>query len=180
MTALAAGGAARTILTPMGPVAIRASDAGVTAIWLGGDDVAGSPATPGALAHLDLLARELEAYFAGDLGEFASVLAQPGTEFQQRVWAALRLIPAGAKRSYADVARSIGRPAAVRAVARANATNHIPILVPCHRVIGSDGSLTGYAGGLERKQWLLDHEARHWGALPAAGAAVTGSLFAMR
>jgi len=101
----------------------------------------------------------IEAYFAGELGalERIPVLAR-GTAFQQEVWAALRTIPAGATLSYSALARQIGRPAAVRAVGLANGSNPIGVVVPCHRVIGANGSLTGYGGGLERKSWLLNHE----------------------
>jgi methylated-DNA-[protein]-cysteine S-methyltransferase len=110
-------------------------------------------------------ARALRAYFAGELGAAASVpLDLSGTEFQQRVWRALRGIPAGTTLTYAALARSVGLPKAVRAVASANARNPACILVPCHRVIGTDGALHGYAGGLERKRRLLEHER----ALPSA------------
>ncbi len=101
----------------------------------------------------------LRAYFAGDLrGIDALPVATGGTEFQREVWAALRKIPAAQTMSYGALAAKIGRPKAVRAVGLANGANPISIVVPCHRVIGSDGSLTGYGGGLERKKWLLSHE----------------------
>jgi AraC family transcriptional regulator of adaptative response/methylated-DNA-[protein]-cysteine methyltransferase len=117
------------------------------------------PATaPGEHRHLATLRRELGAYFAGKLSRFAVPLAVRGTEFQVKVWEALRRIPHGETRSYADIAREIGRPSAVRAVARANGDNRIAVLIPCHRVIGSDGSLTGYGGGLWRKEKLLEIE----------------------
>jgi methylated-DNA-[protein]-cysteine S-methyltransferase len=110
-----------------------------------------------ALAH----ARDqLEAYFAGELTSFDLPLAAGGTEFQQRVWAALRQIPYGETTSYAAVAASIGRPDACRAVGLANGRNPISIVVPCHRVIGSSGALTGYGGGIERKRLLLELETR--------------------
>src|SRR4029077_6124047 len=86
-----------------------------------------------------------------------------GTEFQRRVWLELRRIPVGTVISYGELARRIGRPSAVRAVARANATNPVAIVVPCHRVIAADGSLHGYAGGVDRKSWLLRHEAQFTG-----------------
>ena len=105
--------------------------------------------------------RELEEYFSGRT-RFDTPLAPPavrgGTEFQHAVWSALRAIPLGETRSYGELARSIARPSAVRAVGAANALNPISIFVPCHRVIGGSGSLTGYAGGLDAKRWLLDHE----------------------
>jgi methylated-DNA-[protein]-cysteine S-methyltransferase len=104
--------------------------------------------------------QQLQAYFAGELTEFDLPLAAPGTPFQQRVWRALRAIDYGATASYGDIARRIGQPTASRAVGLANGCNPIPIVVPCHRVIGADGSLTGFGGGLERKRWLLAHEAR--------------------
>ena len=101
----------------------------------------------------------LEAYFAGDLQAIAKLRTETrGTSLQRAVWSALRDIPAGTTRSYGQLAREIGTPTAVRAVGAANGANPISIVVPCHRVIGSDGSLTGYGGGLERKRWLLAHE----------------------
>jgi methylated-DNA-[protein]-cysteine S-methyltransferase len=98
-------------------------------------------------------------YFAGELGAIDALPVQtPGTPFQRDVWRALREIPLGTTISYSDLARRIGRPNAVRAVGLANGSNPVGVVVPCHRVIGSDGSLTGYGGGLERKRWLLRHE----------------------
>jgi len=104
----------------------------------------------------------LETYFAGAFPPLPWQQIQlTGTDFQQQVWQGLTCIPAGEHRSYRALAETLGNPRAVRAVARANALNPVAILIPCHRVIGSNGSLTGYAGGLERKAWLLDHEARN-------------------
>jgi methylated-DNA-[protein]-cysteine S-methyltransferase len=101
----------------------------------------------------------LVAYFAGDIHALAAVSTEPGgTPFQTRVWRALRDIPAGRTWSYRELAAAIGQPTAVRAVAAANGRNPVPLVVPCHRVIGSDGRLVGYGGGLERKVWLLRHE----------------------
>jgi methylated-DNA-[protein]-cysteine S-methyltransferase len=98
-------------------------------------------------------------YFAGDLAAIDTLPVQTaGTPFQREVWQALRGIPCGTTVSYATLARRIGRPNAVRAVGLANGSNPVGIVVPCHRVIGSDGSLTGYGGGIERKRWLLRHE----------------------
>lgn len=99
------------------------------------------------------------AYFAGDLGAIDGIeVATAGTPFQRDVWAALRTIRAGTTMSYSALASRVGRPKAVRAVGSANGSNPISIVVPCHRVIGADASLTGYGGGLERKRWLLEHE----------------------
>lgn len=104
--------------------------------------------------------RELRAYFAGDLEEFTVAVDPAGTPFQKRVWAELVRIPYGATISYAELARRIGDPAAARAVGLANGANPAPILIPCHRVIGSSGKLTGYGGGLEIKERLLALERR--------------------
>ena len=103
---------------------------------------------------------QLQAYFAGELREFDLPLAAAGTAFQQRVWRALCDIPYGETISYGELARRIGQPTASRAVGLANGQNPISIVVPCHRVIGANGSLTGYGGGLERKRWLLAHESK--------------------
>ncbi|MDP2342856.1 MAG: methylated-DNA--[protein]-cysteine S-methyltransferase [Deltaproteobacteria bacterium] len=109
---------------------------------------------------LDRLAEELTAFFAGELRVFTVPLKPTGTPFQLSVWTALRAIPFGQTCSYVDVAHALGKPESVRAVATANARNPLSIVVPCHRVIGSDGALTGYAGGLKAKQFLLDLESR--------------------
>lgn len=99
-------------------------------------------------------------YFGGDARALDGLtVATGGTDFQREVWAALRAIPAGETRSYGQLAQAIGRPTAVRAVGLANGANPVGIIVPCHRVVGANGTLTGYAGGLERKRWLLAHEA---------------------
>jgi O-6-methylguanine DNA methyltransferase len=103
----------------------------------------------------------LDAYFAGDLrAPDALPTKTNGTDFQRAVWQALRAIPAGTTLSYGALAKRLGKPQAMRAVGLANGANPIGIVVPCHRVIGADGSLTGYGGGIERKRWLLDHESR--------------------
>ncbi len=117
--------------------------------------------------------RALEAYFGGDVRAIDQIeVEMGGTEFQRAVWGELRNIPVGKTLSYGALAVKIGRPNAVRAVGLANGSNPIAIVVPCHRVIGSDGSLTGYGGGLERKRWLLRHEGAQ---IPCVG---TGDLFA--
>jgi AraC family transcriptional regulator, regulatory protein of adaptative response / methylated-DNA-[protein]-cysteine methyltransferase len=113
---------------------------------------------PGTSEHLEALDRELSLYFQGRLREFRVPLVMGGTEFQNRVWQALKTIPYGHTRSYKEQAIMIGQPKAVRAVGRANGDNRIAIVVPCHRVIGDDGQLTGYGGGLWRKRFLLDLE----------------------
>lgn len=99
--------------------------------------------------------RQLREYFAGERKAFALPLAPAGTEFQKKVWAALRDIPWGETRSYGDIARAIGKPTACRAVGMANGRNPLPVFIPCHRVIGTNGSITGYSGGLEKKRFLL-------------------------
>ena len=104
--------------------------------------------------------RQLLEYFAGSRRDFALPMQSKGTEFQQKVWSALLEIPFGETRSYGEQARLIGDFKAVRAVGLANGKNPIPVIVPCHRVIGADGSMTGFGGGIERKKWLLAHEAR--------------------
>ena len=115
--------------------------------------------------------RALEAYFGGELAAIDSLRTETtGTEFQREVWGALRGIPTGATLSYGALATKIGRPAAVRAVGLANGANPIAIVVPCHRVIGANSSLTGYGGGIERKRWLLQHE----GERAAEGCAALG------
>ncbi len=106
-------------------------------------------------------AEQLTAYFAGERQEFALALHPVGTSFQLLVWSALRKIPFGTTWTYGELARSIGRPSASRAVGAANSKNPLSIIVPCHRVIGASGELTGYAGGMAAKRWLLDHERGH-------------------
>jgi len=124
------------------------------------------PATQGLplrTALFDELARQLALYFAGGLTAFEVPLSLNGTAFQRRVWSALRRIPYGVTVTYSELARDIDAASAARAVGSANAKNPISIIVPCHRVIASDGSLRGYAGGLSRKRWLVAHE-RHAGS----------------
>jgi AraC family transcriptional regulator of adaptative response/methylated-DNA-[protein]-cysteine methyltransferase len=113
---------------------------------------------------------EIARYFDGQGTGFTVRLAGHGSAFERAVWQALRLIPAGETRSYSRLAADLGRESAIRAVARANGANQIAIIIPCHRVIGADGSLTGYGGGLWRKRWLLEHERRMALSLPSAGA----------
>ncbi len=115
-------------------------------------------------ARLRDVARAMQRYFAGELRTFDLAVAPEGSEFQQLVWRELLNIPYGETLSYGELARRVGQPGAARAVGRANATNPVSLVIPCHRVIGSSGALTGYGGGMERKQALLEHE----GALPKA------------
>ena len=118
----------------------------------------------------------LESYFAGDLTSLDKLPVRTGgTGFQQQVWVALRGIPAGETMSYGQLAAKLGNPAACRAVGRANGSNPIGIVVPCHRVIGANGSLTGYGGGMERKRWLLEHERAHLAAMVGTGTPGGGS-----
>lgn len=113
--------------------------------------------------HFTQLRKELHEYFEGSRKEFSIPLVTPGSEFQKSVWKALMNIPYGTTRSYLEQSVALGKPDSIRAVANANGMNRISIVIPCHRVIGSDGHLTGYGGGLRRKRWLLDHEKKFSG-----------------
>lgn len=153
--------------TPLGRLALLADAAGRlrAAGWTDGHSRmerqlrAGSAHQLHRAANPGGLTASFRAYFAGDLTALDRVpVAAAGTEFQRAVWMALREIPLGQTVSYGALARRIGKPSAVRAVGLANGSNPIAVVVPCHRVIGTDGSLTGYAGGLDRKRWLLAHE----------------------
>jgi len=117
----------------------------------------------GKNSHLNSLHMQLTEYFEGKRKKFTLSLVTPGSKFQQEVWKELLNIPFGSTRSYHDQAAALMKPDSVRAVANANGMNRISIIVPCHRVIGSDGHLTGYGGGLKRKKWLLDHELKYSG-----------------
>lgn len=162
--------------SPVGAMQVFVSDAGVRAIVFEDSDPARNGVTSEVIcgssvpdAHQDMLqlvAVQLTQYFERGRTEFDLPLAPLGTEFQQLAWQALRAIPFGQTRSYAEQARAIGRPSAVRAIGAANGRNPLTIVVPCHRVIGSGGSLTGFAGGLDRKRALLQHE----GVLPRAAS----------
>ena len=150
-----------TCPSPIGDILLVADDSGLREIQLPGsfasrDDLSASAAASASLAKT---AEQLEAYFAGELRRFELALAPKGTAFQLRVWKALTEIPYAQTESYGSVAARIGNPKACRAVGMANNRNPLAILVPCHRVIGSTGSLVGYGGGLWMKEWLLRHEA---------------------
>ncbi len=154
------------IASPVGPLLLAASDDGMHLIefhaprhpmrrnahWQEGDN-----------ALLRMARRQLDEYFAGERRQFELPLAPQGTSFQCEVWQTLAAIPYGETISYAQLAQRVGKPSAVRAVGAANGRNPLPLVLPCHRVIGSDGSLTGFGGGLPTKQFLLQME----GALPA-------------
>ena len=112
----------------------------------------------GTNKHIDIAINEVKDYMDGALNKFTVTLDMAGTDFQKNVWMSLNQIPFGETRSYKEQAIKIGKPKAVRAVANANGMNKIALIIPCHRVIGSNGALTGYAGGLQRKKWLLDLE----------------------
>jgi len=166
-----------TIDSPIGPLTLTASGGVLSRLHMAEQwhrppdpaDAAGDPADAApdpANAAADRagfaeVVGQLSSYFCGELTRFDLPLALHGTEFQLRVWAALQEIPYGETISYGELAREIGQPSASRAVGLANGRNPIAIIVPCHRVVGADGTLTGYGGGLERKQMLLDLERRH-------------------
>ena len=145
--------------SPVGKLTLVASERGLAAILWENDDPARVKLTPRVRAddHPVLMetARQLAAYFAGERARFELPLDFHGTDFQKRVWAALLAIPFGETRSYAQIARAIGAPTASRAVGAANGRNPISIVAPCHRVIGTSGALTGFAGGLDAKRHLL-------------------------
>ena len=137
--------------TPIGLIAVRADDDAILAI----EFVDQREETEADSPLLERAVDQLEEYFQGARTRFSLPLAPRGTQFQQQVWQQLLSVNYGQTASYADIARSIGRPKTMRAVGAANGRNPISIVIPCHRVVGSDGSLTGYAGGLARKSWLL-------------------------
>ena len=144
--------------TPIGPLRLHATDDALVAVYLPGQEPpAPAPERPGH-ALLEQARAQLAEYFAGERRHFDLPLEPRGTPFQREVWSALRGIPFGATRSYAEMAAALGRPSASRAVGGANGRNPLSIVVPCHRVIGANGALTGYAGGIARKEWLLRHE----------------------
>lgn len=145
-----------TMHSPLGPIEICAVGRGIRSIRF--VDVPSHPNRSSAL--LTLAATQLGEYFEGRRQRFELPLCAQGTAFQQQVWQALTNTGYGEKSSYRDIAEKIGKPSACRAVGAANSKNPLAIVVPCHRIIGANGALTGYAGGLERKAWLLAHEQR--------------------
>lgn len=150
-----------TTTSPIGTLLLTGDDTGLAGVWME-DQRHALPVDPSwtedATPFAAALA-QLAAYFAGDLRTFDLPLAGAGTPFRQKVWAALRDIPYGTTTSYGVLAAAVGSPGAARAVGLANGRNPLSVVVPCHRVVGSSGALVGYGGGLDRKRWLLDHEA---------------------
>ncbi|MBL7978542.1 MAG: methylated-DNA--[protein]-cysteine S-methyltransferase [Bacteroidetes Order II. Incertae sedis bacterium] len=148
---------------PIGPLEIRANDQFVTALYFEGGKGASpirQPSSPDLPPHLQTAIEELNAYFSGRLRTFSFPMQQTGTNFQLRVWQELMHIPYGETLSYLELSQRIGDTKAIRAVGTANGRNNLSIVVPCHRVIGKNGQLTGYGGGIWRKDWLLNHEAK--------------------
>jgi AraC family transcriptional regulator of adaptative response/methylated-DNA-[protein]-cysteine methyltransferase len=160
------------LLTPLGPMVAAANDEGICLLEFAERRMletqlqrlkrrVGGELVPGSHDLIAQLDDELSSYFEGKLREFTVPLVYPGTQFQIACWEYLRTIPYGTTRTYADEATAIGKPSATRAVGSANGDNRIAIIIPCHRVVGSDGKLSGYGGGLWRKRFLLDHELKH-------------------
>lgn len=141
--------------TPLGTAVIEGDEKGISAISISEEIVAGSAAPPVPLQDAVM---QLKEYFFGKRKKFDLKLNPEGSEFQKKIWQQLQAIPFGQTTTYLDLSKAFGNAKAIRAVAAANGKNPLWIVVPCHRVIGSDGSLTGYAGGLWRKKWLLEHE----------------------
>lgn len=166
-----------TLPSPLGDLLLTDHGAGLSGVYFPGHRAGRGP-TPGPgwredVAPFVVAAAQLDAYLAGDRDVFDLVIDPRGTDFQRQVWTVLRELPYGTTTTYGDVARRIGRPTASRAVAAAVGANPLSLVVPCHRVIGGDGALTGYAGGVERKAWLLAREASSVRTSPASPAAGT-------
>jgi methylated-DNA-[protein]-cysteine S-methyltransferase len=150
------GGFWTVVDSPIDPLLLVGDETGLCALWM-------QPHEPPAAAVRDddalaPAATQLAEYFAGERTRFELALSPYGTAFQQKVWLALREIPFGRTTTYGEIAADLGQPTASRAVGLANGRNPLAVIVPCHRVIGADGSLTGFGGGLPRKRWLLEHE----------------------
>ncbi len=139
----------------IGPFEVVGNQKGILMITFNKDPLMTDRSLPGCMTAC---MRQLDEYFKGRRKKFSVPLVLIGTDFQKAVWRQLKKIPFGQTASYGDVARAIGRPRAFRAVGNANNKNPIPLIIPCHRVIGSDGKLVGFGGGIWRKRWLLDHE----------------------
>ena len=143
-----------SLKTPLGTAVIEADENGISRLYLS-DDAITSEADS---TELEAAKVQLQEYFSGERESFELRLNPEGTEFQKKIWELLQEVPFGTTTSYLELSKRFGNTKAIRAVAAANGKNPLWILVPCHRIIGSDGSLTGYAGGLWRKKWLLEHE----------------------
>ncbi len=149
------------VTSPIGMLILTSNGSALTQLLIAREDEIDADGAPVEIDPVLAAAREqLDAYFDMRLTHFDLPLEPRGTEFQRRVWNSLKAIPYGETISYAELARRIDHPKAVRAVGAANGRNPLMIIVPCHRVIGADGSLTGFGGGIDRKRWLLDHETR--------------------
>ena len=152
-----------TVDSPLGTLTLTAADGFLTGVAMDGQKHAPGPQP--STVHDDRwfieVTDQLDAYFAGTLTRFEIPMRLEGTDFQRRTWAQLQEIPYGETISYGELAGRLGNPGASRAVGLANGRNPIAVIVPCHRVIGANGTLTGYGGGLDRKVWLLDHEAHN-------------------
>lgn len=145
--------------SPIGPLTLVSRGELLCEVWFSeGSEPAEIAAAVEDHGPLEVALRQLEEYFRGERTTFDLELAPEGTPFQLRVWEQLLAIPFGETRSYGEIARAIGQPEAARGVGAANGSNPIPIVIPCHRVIGASGALTGFGGGLDTKRWLLDHE----------------------
>lgn len=142
------------IETPVGCLQICALEDGLCALLYAPEEGVSEQSNE----HTQLAKKQLQEYFTGKRKEFQLSLSVEGTDFQKQVWQELKAIPFGECRSYGDIAQALNKPKAMRAVGAANGRNPLPIIVPCHRVIGSNGTLTGFAGGLDMKEWLLRHE----------------------
>jgi methylated-DNA-[protein]-cysteine S-methyltransferase len=155
-----------TVDSPVGPLTLVAADGALAGLYMNeqrhrpGEETFGEPGPDEDSKLFAEVSKQLTQYFGGERTEFDLRLSLHGTPFQRRVWTALQDIPYGQTISYGELADRIGQPSASRAVGLSNGKNPIGIIVPCHRVVGADGSLTGYGGGIERKQYLLAHERR--------------------
>lgn len=162
-----------TFPSPLGELTLLARDEALVGLYLPAQQATArftDAVSTDVEAHpvLARAASELAGYFRGEVYRFTLPVALSGTPFQCDVWAALSTIPLGERRSYRWLAEHVGRPRAVRAVGAANARNALSVIVPCHRVVGADGALTGYAGGIDAKRWLLEHE-QHWSTARSPG-----------
>jgi methylated-DNA-[protein]-cysteine S-methyltransferase len=167
------------VSTPIGPLTLSASRKGLARLAFALEGTAsgprGVPSSPEAEAILAEAASQLDEYFSGRRQAFDLPIDLAGTPFQQQVWQAIARIPYGETASYAAMAAAAGRPLAYRAAGTACGANQVAIIIPCHRVVGSDRGLHGFGGGLDVKRWLLDHEARHTRAAPGSRVPVSSA-----